>query len=341
MPVNPQTEHKIELKSAEIASIWTSYMCDSSTICLLENFLSNIEDLEIRSIVEKARQLSTAHIQKLTSFFNEEKIPVPDGFSIEADVNKDSSRLFTDDFYVFFIQNLCKKGLEVHSYALSTSARFDISEYYTECINETTSLYNESNKVMLSKGIFIRAPYVPTDKLVEYIQKKSYLTGWFGEKRPMNVVEITGIYYNMIRNQLGRTLSMGFSQAAKSKKVRDYFIRGRDIADKHVEVFGSILSDDDLPSASSWDILPTKSTDSTFSDKLMMFMMVSLSGLGVGNYGRSLGTTMRHDLALHYLRLISEVALYAEEGAKIMIENGWLEQLPQAPDRDQLANEKK
>jgi hypothetical protein len=31
----------------------------------------------------------------------------------------------------------------------------------------------------------------------------------------------------MIQNQLGRTLLMGFSQVAKSQKVRDYMVRGR------------------------------------------------------------------------------------------------------------------
>lgn len=81
-----EAEHKIELKSAEIANLWTSYMNDTMTICLLDSFLSNVEDQQTRSILEFAMQLSKAHIQKLTSFFNEEQLPVPDGFSIEADV---------------------------------------------------------------------------------------------------------------------------------------------------------------------------------------------------------------------------------------------------------------
>ncbi|GGM19374.1 hypothetical protein GCM10011351_01520 [Paraliobacillus quinghaiensis] len=211
-------------------------------------------------------------IEKLTAFFNEEKIPVPNGFSVENDVSNENPRLFTDDFYIVFIQNFSKLGI--------------------------------------------------------------------GNRRPMNVVEITGIYYNMIRNQLGRTLCTGFSQVAKLEKVRDYMIRGRDIADKHVEIFGSTLGDELLPSASSWDTLPTASTSPTFSDKIMMFNILSLNGIGIGNYGRNLGTTQRHDLAVTYIRLITEVGAYAEDGANIMIQNGWMEQAPQAPDRDQLAHKK-
>jgi nitrogen fixation protein len=37
---------------------------------------------------------------------------------------------------------------------------------------------------------------------------------------------------------------------------------------------------------------------------------------------------------------MAEILQYAEDGANIMIDNGWREQPPQAPDRDQLANQK-
>ncbi|WP_227938401.1 DUF3231 family protein [Alkalihalobacillus deserti] len=335
-----ETEHKIEFKSAEIANLWTSYMKETMSICIIENFLSNVEDREIRSVLDFTLQLSKVRVQKLTSFFNEEQLPVPDGFSIEADVYIEAPRLFTDDFYIFTMQNFAKMNMENYSYALSTCARFDISEYFTECLNESSTLFNKASKVMLSKGIFIRAPYIPAPKKVEYVQKQSYLTGWFGTRRPLNVIEMAAIYHNMTRNQMGRTLCMGFSQVAKSKEVRDYMIRGRDIADKHTEIFGSILSDDLLPSASAWDALPSDSNVPTFSDKLIMSIIEALNGMGIGHYGKALGTSTRRDLGAHYTRLISEVALYAEDGANIMIENGWMEQIPQAPDRDQLANKR-
>ncbi|RKL65184.1 hypothetical protein CR203_22250 [Salipaludibacillus neizhouensis] len=339
MQSKPQTDHKIELNSAEVANLWTSYMSNTGAICLFENFLSTVEDREIRSILELAMLLSKEQVPKLTSFFKEEKLPVPDGFSVEKDVNKETPRLFTDDFYIFFIQNFCEQKMDAYSYALSTSARFDMSEYFTECLHEISTLYNKTSTVLLSKGIFIRSPYIPAPKKVEYVEKQNYLAGWFGHRRPINVIEITGIYYNMIRNQLGRTLCMGYSQVAKSKKVRDYFIRGRDIADKHVEEFASVLSSEFLPSASTWDTLPTSSTEATFSDKIMMYNITILNGIGVGNYGRNLGTSPRRDLGLLYTKLMSEIALFAEDGANIMIDNAWLEQPPQTPDRDQLAHE--
>lgn len=335
-----KTAHNVQLTSAEIANLWTSYQQDSMLICVIGTFLSHVEDKEIQSVLKYVLKLSQEHIPKLKSFYNEEQIVIPDGFSAEADVNQTAPRLFTDDFYLFYIQNMGKIGMEGYTTALSNSARLDIREYYTECLNESSKLYNKATEVMLSKGTFIRAPYIPKPQMVEYVQKQSYLAGWVG-RRPLNAIETSNIYFNLIQNQLGRTLAMGFGQVGKSQKVRDYMIRGMTISDKHVEVFGSVLSQDYLPSASAWSTLPTDSTVSPFSDKLLMAHMVALNGAGIGHYGRSLGTSPRRDLGLDYVRLIAEIGKFADDGANIMIDNGWMEQRPQAVDREKLAKGKK
>ncbi|MEX2105186.1 MAG: DUF3231 family protein [Bacilli bacterium] len=189
---------------------------------------------------------------------------------------------------------------------------------------------------MLSKGIFIRSPFVPEATKVEYVQHQNYLAGWFGHRRPLSVIEISNIYFNLIQNQLGRTLIMGFSQVAQSQQVRDYFVRGRDIAHKHVQIFHSLLAEEFLPMASSWSTIPMDSTVAPFSDKLMMAHTVFLNAAGIGYYGGSLATSPRRDLSADYV-LIAEIGQYAEDGANIMIKNGWLEQPPSAPDRDKLA----
>lgn len=64
-----KTDHKIELKAAEIANLWISYVNETMSICFIENFLSNVEDEEIRSVLEFSIQLSKGHIHKLKSFF--------------------------------------------------------------------------------------------------------------------------------------------------------------------------------------------------------------------------------------------------------------------------------
>jgi hypothetical protein len=43
---------------------------------------------------------------------------------------------------------------------------------------------------------------------------------------------------------------------------------------------------------------------------------------------------------MDYTRIIAEIGLYAEDGAQLLIKNGWLEQPPLAADRETLANDK-
>lgn len=313
-------------------------MNDTLAVCMLGSFLTHIEDNEVHAVLDGAMKSQT-HVQKLKSFFTEEKVPIPDGFSEPKDWSPEAPRLFTDDFYLFYLQNLGKQGLEFYAMSLANSARLDICEYFTECLSESAKVFNKATEVMLNKGTFIRAPYIPPGQKVEYVQHQHYLAGWFGHRRPLNTIEMSNIYFNLIENQLGRTL-LGFSQVATSKQVREFMVRGRDIADKHVEIFGSLLSQEFLPSASIWDTLPTESSTPPFSDKLLMFHTTALKANGIAHYGRSLGLSPRRDLAANYVRLTSEIAQYAEDGANIMIEHGWLEQPPQATDRDQLVKHK-
>ncbi len=86
----------------------------------------------------------------------------------------------------------------------------------------------------------------------------------------------------------------------------------------------------------TWDGDVTPSTDSPFSEKLMMFHESAINGIGIGDYGDAIGISMRADLAAAFARLAAETAKYVDDGARIMIESGWLEKPPQAPDRRAL-----
>lgn len=55
--------------------------------------------------------------------------------------------------------------------------------------------------------------------------------------------EIAALFTNIQTNILGKTLVMGFSQVARSKQVRDFFIKGREIATKHIAIFSAIMTD--------------------------------------------------------------------------------------------------
>lgn len=72
---------KSRLTAAEIASLWTNYINDSGSICILSYFREKTEDHEVKKIIDFALQLSIAHINKLELILTEEKHAVPIGFS--------------------------------------------------------------------------------------------------------------------------------------------------------------------------------------------------------------------------------------------------------------------
>src|SRR3954451_22459339 len=111
---------------------------------------------------------------------------------------------------------------------------------------------------------------------------------------------------------------MAWSQVTQSKEVRQFMIRGKEIAHKHAKVFRSVLEEDDLPVPMSWDTEVTDSKIAPFSEKLLMFMSTTLSSISIGLYGTSMATSTRKDLALDYVRLSADIASFAEDGANIM-----------------------
>lgn len=114
-------------------------------------------------------------------------------------------------------------------------------------------------------------------------------------------------------------------------------VRAKEIATKHIEVFHDFLNKSDVPTPMTWDGEVTDSTVAPFSDKLMMFHVSAINAVGLADYGDALGTTVRLDLSTSYARLMAETGKFGEDGANIMIDNGWMEQPPQADDRKALA----
>jgi hypothetical protein len=332
-----QTEHNIRLTASEISQLWSGYMNDSLSVCVLAYFLEKVEDTEIRPVIEYAFKKSKAHIQRLTSIFKEANIPVPYGFK-EDDVNVNAPRLYSDPFMLNYINLMSNLELGLYSISVRFSARNDIHSYFSECLTESIQLDKKAKDVLLSKGLFVRPPFIQTPDQVDFVKQQSFLAGWFGDQRPLASLEIANLHANFQNNSIGKELLTGFSQAANSKEVGRYMVRGKEIAAKHMEVFGSALQADDLPVPMTWDACVTDSIISPFSDKLMMFQATAMNALGIGFYGTSVSTTLRRDLSVSYLRLTAEIAKYAEDGANIMIDNGWLEEPPLTSDRNELAN---
>lgn len=204
---------------------------------------------------------------------------------------------------------------------------------------ETIDLNTKATQILLEKGIAYRPPTIPYPKKVEFVHKQSFILEGLGRRETLTGTEVTNIYGNIQTNYLGAALATAFSQVAQSNKARKYLLRGKEIALKHVEVLRSYLRMDSLPVPMTYEQQITDSTESTFSDKLMMFHFGLMIYAGIGNYGISISESQRTDLVLDYARLNAEVIKYSEDGANIMIAEGWLEQPPLAANRSDLAKE--
>ncbi|WP_079508875.1 DUF3231 family protein [Mesobacillus jeotgali] len=331
---------QIRLTAGEIAQLWVQYLNDSASVCVLSFFLEKAEDEEIRPLIKFALELSQSHIQTITAILKEEKNVTPHGFSIEEDVDLTAPRLYSDGFVLNFINQMSKVGLTSYASSVSASVRDDIKTYYMDCLSETMNLYKKSTDLLLSKGLFIRSPSLPNLEKVEFVKKQWFMLDVFGEKRPLIAAEVDNLFSNLQRNALGVATLTGFSQVAQNKDVKQFFLKGLEIGNKHVKLFRAKLEESKLPAPMGWDSEITNSTSKTFSDKLMMFFTSGLISLSIGYYGTAVSQSPRGDISSMYNRLSLEVQLYSEDGANIMIKNGWLEQPPMASDRDELIRRK-
>lgn len=325
-----------KLTSAEIAILWTHYISDSMANCLLKYFLQHVEDGEMRPPIESAFTMTEFNTKAISKIFKGEDFPVPVGFG-EKDVNPDTPRLFSDLFYLRYLKQISRIALATYGFALSLSVRSDIHDFYNKNITLIMELDRNINEILLSKGLFIRPPYISMPDRVDFVHKQSYLGSLWGSKRTLNAIEITHLFSNLQTIAVGRDLLIGFSQVAQCPEIRDFCLKGKEMAKKHLESYSSLLIKDDLPVSMTWDAGVTSSTVPPFSDKLILFHVNLLVSTAIGNYGIGAGTSARADIVANYAHLIMELAKYAEDGAKLMIKKGWLEEPPQADDRNSLA----
>lgn len=332
-----ESTHNTRLNVSEIGSLWSTYVNNTMSVCVMKYFLRNVDDVDIQVILEFALESSQKIVRKVIEKFNEENLAIPIGFN-DNDVNPAAPRLYSDYFYLYYLKHMSKIGSSIYGVTLATLARSDIRDLFSEWISASVSLYNKTANVLLSKGLFIRPPYITTTNEVDFVNKQSYLGNFFSSQRPLNVLEITHLCANLEANRVAQTLLTGFAQIAVSKKVSDFMTRGKEMTKKQVHLFSDILMEHDVPAPMEWDMDVSASTIPPFSDKLMMFHIAVLGASGLSNLATAAAASPRKDIAASYARLSAEIAKFNLDGAEIMIENGWLEQPPQTLDRKHLRN---
>lgn len=331
------TKPQVRLAASEIATLWTSCLNNSLSICMLKFQLTHVDDKEIQEVLEFALAVAENSLVTSRELLKADGQTIPVGFT-EADMNLSAPRLYSDAFYLYYLKNMSKVGISIYGVAMATSAHARVREFLSEAISSTTKLYNLTADTLLRKWLFIRTPYITTPDHIEYIEEKGYMRGLLTfHKRPLNVIEITHIQANIETNVVGQGLLAGLAQVAETKSVREYCYRGKEIAKKHVQIFNKLLIDDDLPAATPWDVEVSASTTAPVSDKIILFLSTLLNASGISNYATASAASLRTDVATAYIRLSAEVAEFSKDGANLLIEHGWLEQPPQAIDRKQLS----
>jgi len=327
---------KIQLNASEIANLWTTNMNNLVYIYSIPYYIKRCEDEEIRSIIELALEISKEIVGNVQEILKQENFPLPFGFT-EEDVDVKVPRLYSDQFALTQYNTLAENGLMLYGLALVNSTRSDVRDFFNLCLSLTTKLYNQSKDVLVKRGLANSAPTIPIPEKVDFVHEQAFLTGWFGDRRPINAIEINQLAFNIRGAAFGEAKFMSYSQIAKSQELREFFVRGKEMCGKHVEVFTSILRENDLPSPTTYESEVTNSTIPPFSDKMMMFFIMSLGSVFISRYGTAIGLCNRRDIGLHFTRLLAETVKYVEDAANLMIKNGWMEQPPQAAARKALA----
>ncbi|HWQ43195.1 MAG TPA: DUF3231 family protein [Desulfosporosinus sp.] len=326
----------IAISSAEMGQLWSTYMAQSMSKCMVPFFIEKCKDADIRSLLQFVLDVSNRHVNSITEIFNKSSIPVPHGFTDE-DFDINAKPLYGDTFMLLYSKFMAKYGMINFSFARSISVRPDIIGFFEGCLNDFNEISNRSSNVGLSKGLVSRAPNIPIPDRVEFVTAEtSFFKGLMGDKRPLNALEIGHIFVNVHQRQLEDALLLGFGQVAKSKKIKNYFSRGKQIIDKQVGVLGSLLEDEDLPKPINYDYLVTDSTESPYSDKLMLFHSTIFLAHSISGYGLALANCARADIVSSLTRLMAEFAGYVKDGLDLMIENGWFEKIPEAANRKEL-----
>ncbi|WP_342042933.1 DUF3231 family protein [Bacillus sp. OTU2372] len=320
---------KTHLTSTEKGFLWINNIVDSMAVCCLSYFKEKCEDEKISEVLSYALDLSKIHVELTSKIFIKENHPIPVGFT-EEDVNLSAPRLFSDEFILLYLHQVANLGLVFYSKAIAMTARKDVHDFYKECISSSTELNSRTKELLLTKGLYVRPPYIPDESQPEMIQKIGYLKGFLGEKRALTALEISNLFFNLQTIELVKTLLIGFIQVVESKDVRDLLIRGKELSKKTSKELRSILEEDDLSSSLPWYTYVSDSTDSPFSDKLIMFHLAILNGGGIEQYGFSLATIMRRDVGTRYSQLLVEMITFADDGMNLMIKNKWMEQPPMA-----------
>ncbi|MEK4442526.1 MULTISPECIES: DUF3231 family protein [unclassified Niallia] len=327
---------KSMLTSSEIGSLWAEYINGTATDIINKYMYSIIEDKAIKEIFHTAIKTFDQQKNTIGKFFKEEGFPIPIGFN-ESDLYLGKQRLFSDAFCLNYLHIMTIHGILGHTTALSISVRKDLRNFYDSCSTAGNKMYHKTIELLLEKGLFQRDPQYYAYEHPSYVTSKDFKDGFFGKGRTLAATEIISLSLNLKKSIMAKTLSIAFSQIAGSKEIRKFLTESEKTSDGQIKALAKILQADNLPVPKSLETEVTTSTDSPFSDKLILFHMGLLFQAAQNYHGAGLASAMRTDLVATYEKTILQNLIVTKNWFDLMVENKWLEQPPLAPNRKEIA----
>ncbi|MDR7245888.1 DUF3231 family protein [Priestia megaterium] len=331
---------KNPISSSEVGTLWLTYQEKTMILRILEYFIEKSDDQQAKNIMGGLWQELSYYVTKIKKIFQEQGIAIPVGFNQE-DINLEAPKLYDNGFDIMFVRILKEISMGMYTLNMNMAYQDDVMGIYEGLTSTTQKIYKSSTLYLLEKGTLSLPPKVTMPKSSEFIESKSYLNGFnpFNDKRALNDIELGYLHHGIETNNIGMQLITGFAQCAEDKEVKQYFVKGKELAKKQIKVFGDILLESDVQFSATSGSTVTTSKVAPFSQKLMMFCIYLLNGFGI--VGSSFGTifSLRKDLSMKTALIAKDIYFFADEGVKIMIKNGWLEEPPQMEDRPNLIKE--
>ncbi|OIK05453.1 hypothetical protein BIV60_27680 [Bacillus sp. MUM 116] len=326
----------IPITSSELANLWMTYQEKTMIMRMLEHFIEHA-DHEEKQLLQTHYDAAAKAIEDITGIFEQEGAVIPIGFT-ESDVNKGAPKLFDFLYDIFYLNMMTKIEMSLFSLYCGMSYRKDINDFFINLAAEAQTMNCKAAQFLLEKGVLVRPPFVSMPKEVHFIEEKNYRGGLnpFRETRSLNTIEVSLIHHAVETNLVGMQLMIGFAQVAENKEVQDYFTKGMKLSKKIEVDLGDFLRQSFIEPPATHAGKATTSKITPFSDKLMMYNTSLLATFGLGSNALGGAFSLRNDLPAKMALLSKDIFTFAQDGGKILIKNGWMEEPPQIEDRIQL-----
>ena len=318
-----------KLNSVELGALWTTYHKKTMILRILEHLIQHAEDNKAKSLMSGLYEKLEQKVEEMEIMMKNGGAAKPSGFT-KQDIHVNAPALFTNGFDVMFCRIL--KEISMGMYVLHTtiSYRDEIINLYRELTEITHIYYRHFTDYLLNQG-FLQLPItIKMPDSIDYITDTSYMKGTnlLGHKRQLNTVEYGLLHHSIETNLFGMQLMKAFAQCSNDKEAKQYFTKGQQLSEEILQGTEKILLENNLPAPTIPGGLLTSAVEAPFSERLMVYCTYLLGGFSIGGQGFSSAFILRNDVIAKSAIYAKDAFEYTMEGARLMMEKGWMEEPP-------------